>query len=81
MATFLVRAYELVADETLTASQDYFSDDDDSVHQDNINKAAEAEFTSGTSATTFSPRQPVRRDQMGSFLARTLSALSPSLPR
>src|SRR3954469_16160646 len=43
MATFLVHAFEYVGP-ALTASQDYFSDDDGNTHEDNINKAAEAGF-------------------------------------
>jgi hypothetical protein len=72
MATFLVRAYEYLTGETLQASRDYFSDDDGSTHEANINKAAEAGFTSGLGAGRYGPEQSVRRDQMASFIARML---------
>lgn len=75
MATFLVRGFELASGTSLTASRDFFADDNGSPHEDNINKAAEAGFTTGTTATAFSPGAPVRRDQMGSFIARTLNQL------
>ena len=74
MATFLVHAYEYVGP-PLTASQDYFSDDDGNVHEDNINKAAEAGFTGGRADGTYGPNDPVLRDQMASFLARVLDLL------
>src|SRR3954447_120592 len=74
MATFLVRSYEYVAP-ALTASQDYFPDDDGSVHENNINKSAEAGFTGGRADGTYGPNEPVLRDQMASFLARVLDLL------
>jgi hypothetical protein len=74
MATFLVRSYEYVAP-ALTASQDYFPDDDGSVHENNINKSAEAGFTGGRADGTYGPLDPVLRDQMASFLARVLDLL------
>ena len=75
MATFLVRGFELASDSTLTASGDRFGDDDGNPHEANINAAAEAGFTAGTSASAFTPSAAVRRDQMASFVARTLNRL------
>jgi hypothetical protein len=74
MGTFLVRAYEFVGP-ALTASTDWFADDDGNAHEDNINKAAEAGFTGGRPDGTYGPNDPVRRDQMASFLARVLDLL------
>src|SRR4051794_1867452 len=74
MATFLVRAYEFVGP-ALTSTTDWFSDDDGNTHEDNINKAAEAGFTGGRADGTYGPNDPVRRDQMASFLARVLDLL------
>jgi hypothetical protein len=74
MATFLVRAYEYVGPR-LTATSDWFPDDDGNAHEDNINKAADAGFTGGRSDGTYGPNEPVRRDQMASFLARVLDLL------
>ena len=74
MATFLVRAYEFVGP-ALTASKDYFPDDDGNVHETNINKAAEAGFAGGRADGTYGPDGVVTRDQMASFLARVLDLL------
>ncbi|MEX0659942.1 MAG: hypothetical protein WD080_12490, partial [Egibacteraceae bacterium] len=42
-------------------------------HLANIEKAATAGFALGTTPTTYGPSASVRRDQMGSFLARVLN--------
>ncbi len=77
MATFLVKGYEYAAQTTLSSSKDYFTDDNDSPHNTNINKAAEAGFVAGTSSNppTYGPARNVKRDQMASFLARVLDAM------
>lgn len=75
MATFLVRGYEQLTGETLTRSRDWFADDNGLVHEDAINKAAEADFVTGYSRSTYGPHHRVRRDQVASFLARTLNRL------
>jgi len=79
MATFLVNAYQKATSLTLKSAADgpvdHFTDDQSSAHQANINKAAEAAFTSGVTATTYNPTGAVRRDQMASFLARVLDRL------
>jgi serine protease len=72
MATFLVRAHDLVATPSLPAGPDQFADDETSVHETNINKVAAAGLAAGTSSTTFSPTNPVLRGQMATFLARLL---------
>lgn len=68
MASFLSRALSLPA-----TSTDFFTDDDGSVHEANINRIAEASITQGCGATTFCPEDEVTREQMASFLARALS--------
>jgi len=75
MATFLVSAFEYRTGDKLTATGDYFTDDEGNAHEPNINKAAGAGFAGGTAAATYSPSAPVRRDQMASFLARVLDLL------
>lgn len=72
MATFLVNAYDHVADSDLPEGSSGFGDIDGNVHEAAIDKAAEAGFALGTSSTTYSPASPVRRDQMASFLTRVL---------
>lgn len=64
MATFLRRALDLPA-----ASGDHFPDDEDSVHEDSINRAAEAGIAKGNNGR-FDPGASVTREQMASFLAR-----------
>jgi hypothetical protein len=68
MASFLARAMKLPA-----ASRDYFTDDNNSPHQGDINRVAEAGITAGCTATRFCPDRIVTREQMASFLARAKS--------
>lgn len=77
MATFIVRTLEHRFGQPITEGEgaDYFTDDDDDIHEPNIDKAAALGITGGTSDTTYGPRLPVRRDQMASFLARSLAEL------
>jgi hypothetical protein len=75
MASLLARAFEALTGVTLPSTRDEFGDDERNVHELNINKIAEAGFTGGTRAGFFSPRIPVYRDAMASFLARMLDKL------
>jgi hypothetical protein len=74
MATFLVRAAERRAG-PLTASADFFADDDGVVHAPAVDKAAGAGIAGGTAEGRYSPHATVRRDQMASFLVRVLDLL------
>lgn len=65
MASFLARALNLPA-----AGRDYFSDDQGSLHEDAINRLAAAGITTGCTATTYCPANPVTREQMAAFLHR-----------
>lgn len=67
MAAFLRRALGLGA-----ADGDYFSDDENSIFQDDINRLATAGITSGCAPDLYCPGSDVRRDQMASFLGRAL---------
>jgi lysophospholipase L1-like esterase len=71
-ASMLVRAYELVDGSELARAPAGFTDVPGTTHRAAIEKATAAGFTRGTSATTFSPGSPVRRDQAASFLSRAL---------
>ena len=69
MAAFLARAYGYNDD----GGADRFEDDDDSIFETDIERLATAGVTLGCNPpqnTRFCPGQPVRRDQMASFLAR-----------
>ena len=68
MATFLARALNLPATDT-----DHFIDDNNSVHQDNINRLAQTGITLGCATGQYCPDQPVNRAQMATFLARALN--------
>jgi hypothetical protein len=68
MASFLVRALELPK-----ATADYFTDDDGSVHEADINALAEAGVTKGCNPpdnTRFCPERSVTRGEMAAFLVR-----------
>lgn len=65
MASFLVRGYDIPVDST-----DRFTDDDDSVHEADINALAAAGVTGGCAANRFCPYSPTTREQMASFLRR-----------
>jgi spore germination protein YaaH len=67
MASFLVRALGLPP-----ATRDHFSDDSTSIHQNDINRLAEAGITVGCAPGRFCPTGTVRRDEMASFLVRAL---------
>jgi glucose/arabinose dehydrogenase len=67
MASFLARAMKLPA-----ATRDYFTDDNTSQHEGDINRLAEAGITGGCTATRFCPKDTVTRAQMASFLVRAL---------
>jgi hypothetical protein len=68
MAAFLRRAFSLPA-----ASKDYFTDDDGSIFEADINALAEAGITKGCNPpdnTLFCPNDEVTRGQMAAFLKR-----------
>ncbi len=74
MAAWMARAYALMAGAELPpTATDYFRDDD-ALHEADINRLAEAGIVQGTGSGVYSPRNSVRRDQMASYLARTLAA-------
>ena len=74
MAAWMARTYALIAGHELPAtSTDYFRDDSQYHHAD-INRLAEAGIVQGTKPGIYEPRSGVRRDQMASYLCRTLAA-------
>ncbi len=76
MATFLIRALDhRTGTARPTAGVDYFSDDAGSPHEANINRAAAAGLTGGGAGGRYAPAAAVRRDQMASFLARSLDVV------
>ena len=72
MASFLARALNLPP-----AATDHFWDDEGLVHQDAINRVADAGITLGCGLGGYCPNDPVTRAEMASFLSRALT-LPPS---
>jgi hypothetical protein len=68
MASFLARARGLPA-----ANRDYFTDDERSVHEADINRLAAAGIASGCGDGRYCPTQTVTRGQMAAFLRRAFS--------
>ena len=67
MASFLARALKLPA-----STRDFFTDDETSQHEGDINRLAAAGITGGCDTSRFCPRSNVTRAQMASFLVRAL---------
>ena len=74
MASFIYRALTGAFGDIPVEDQG-FTDIEGNIHEDAINAIAGLGIANGTTATTYSPSVPVRRDQMASFLARTLDLL------
>ncbi|MGH3443055.1 MAG: S8 family peptidase [Nitriliruptorales bacterium] len=72
MAKFLVEAYRYVTNAEITATKDFFTDDEDSVLESFINEAATAGFASGVGGDRYNPDGKVSRAQMGTFLKNLL---------
>jgi glucose/arabinose dehydrogenase len=73
MASFLARALGLPP-----ASADFFTDDEASPHEADINRLAAAGITLGCGAGSYCPSDFVTREQMASFLARALGLVGSS---
>ena len=71
MASFLARAFNLPASTT-----DFFPDDAGSIHEADINRLAQAGIATGLGSGIYDPLGLVSREQMASFLARSMG-LSP----
>jgi hypothetical protein len=69
MASLLVRGLDLPP----ATTPDYFSDDDGSTHEADIDALAEAGITGGCAADRFCPGSPVTRGQIVTFLYRGLT--------
>jgi hypothetical protein len=67
MATFLARAFHFPF-----PTEDYFTDDDGTPHEVNINRLAKAGITTGCAADRFCPNRKVTRAEMATFLDRAL---------
>lgn len=75
MTTFINNAHAEITGARLSSNEDFFTDDDNSVHEANINALAAAGIASGVSETTYNPGGSVSRAAMASFLAREVDLL------
>ena len=73
--TIAVQAYEFVTGEVPTLDGDLFSDDEDSVHEESINRAAAAGWANGVAPGMFAPQREISRGQTASVLARVANTL------
>jgi hypothetical protein len=69
MASFLVRALAYPG-----SSVDFFTDDNTSIHQADINSLGQSGVTTGCTPTTFCPDATITREQMAAFLFRSLGS-------
>ena len=75
IAAFLVRAF----DYEVPPDVDSFTDDDDSVFEDDIEALAAAGITTGCGNGRFCPGKPIKRSNLAVFLVRALD-LEPIIP-
>ena len=74
MASFIVRTWRAAGYELPVAADEPFTDvAPDNAHYENIRILLESGVTRGTTATTYSPADPVTRVQMASFVTRAAS--------
>ena len=71
MASYVNQAVGAVTGTTPTANSDYFTDDDGSVHEGNINALASLGVVQGDGQGHYLPADAVRRAPMASFVARS----------
>ncbi len=73
MATFLVGLADILGLQGFETTEDFFTDDETSVHEANINRIASESVTGGQGGDRiYGPFNPVLRQQMAAFLARVL---------
>ncbi len=71
MATFLVNTLEEAGVAVPGTTQDAFTDDEASVHEDNINRLAALDVVDGEAPGIYNPERSVTRGTMSFFLTRT----------
>ena len=78
-AALVVAALAAIAVPTALANHDFGDVPDTSPHHADISTIARVGITGGCTSELFCPGDAVTRQQMGSFLARTLRAVTPAL--
>lgn len=77
-ASLLIRVIELTVGPQSPAD-DAFTDDDESVHEESINQAADLGLIEGFPDQTFGPNDRIRRDQAASIVVRAVELLAAEL--
>ncbi|MDP9405642.1 MAG: S-layer homology domain-containing protein [Actinomycetota bacterium] len=72
MASFLNGAQRYLTSTGFSTLDDFFGDDEDSVHEGNINAIASRGVANGTGAGRYNPDGTVTRGQMAAFIMRLL---------
>lgn len=72
MASFLNRAIGVMAGSPLTTTEDFFTDDEGSPHEDNINALASEGIVQGRADGDYHVVLEVRREAMAAFIMRTI---------
>jgi hypothetical protein len=73
MASFINRAEQFLTGTPFASSTDFFTDDNGSTHEANINGIASVGIAQGISDNVYGPELPVSRQQMASFIIRWLA--------
>ena len=76
MASFVARLIEKGGATLPSNAPNAYSDDDTSIHQDNINKLAAAGLVNGKGDGRYAPRETVSRAQMAKFLVNAYEFVS-----
>jgi hypothetical protein len=76
MASLLVRTYEQLTETSGVPSRPWFVDTVSSVHRTNIDVGRDLGILRGVGGDDYAPTTVTRRDQIASFVARTLDALA-----
>ena len=75
MAAFIARTWRALGNDCPTTPDHGFTDVADTSFADaDITCIKALDITTGTSATTYSPANPVTREQMAAFIARLIRA-------
>ena len=75
MATYIINSLAEAGAPVAAATGDAFSDDDDSVHEGNINRLEAVDIVDGTVDGDYDPYRSVTRGTMAFFLTRTTEVL------
>ena len=76
MATFLINTVLVAGVPLPDDPPDAFDDDNGHAHEANIDNAAALGIASGVTADAFRPNNAVRRDQMATFVAQSIEAIT-----